>query len=543
MLYTNDKVQRDYKHKGDYKMKANLSNTALQLTALQASNKEYGYDLLDTDIQTVVDYSRPAGIATKTIMDIIFKNNITVHRDNTIDLKNLATLATTVIEIPEGIYTEPKVQIRVPSQYVLDKEAEELKKLELRARLAEQTPEIVVSDTFTLCQDEEDTEVINGYMPTYDPNAPKINNNAQVTIGINVISTVKLEGVLINPELETLQYSKRNPVLPERIVLTIPEYYTYFAVGDTMLNELAFYYGVGTEIVIGHRVFKNKKPNTLLKYQYTKRSGLTNHAKKYFKEGKFTVYGLYKYNGYVAENVIASNKRAWQYAESFYKLVYKTFRNDEIVRVYSPNAKTYWEAEAEIEYTHDMQDIKGDDNILTKEQQTELDTLRKYYDIPSDTYYTWIIKRQTDNGYTEEPQILTAYEAKTLYSEEKKSANAQRFISTKEIPSSKLAYNNYQLLQAYKEMGILKEGYSMCPICGLPTKSEHLYCDNCGKVSEANQQLISEKIEEYKLILSTTNVVSMPPEAQTKLYTLAIEELGFTDNRLEELSFNILKSK
>lgn len=371
----------------------------------------------------------------------------------------------------------------------------------------------------------------------------KVNNNAQVTLSINVISAVKLEGTVYTQDSEQLMLLKREAVLPEKIVLSIPEYFHFYAVGSDLLNELAFYYGVGTTIIIGHKSFQNKKPVTLLKYQYTKRTGLTNHAKKYFKDGTFTLDGLYAYNGYVANNVILNNKKAWQYAESFYKLVYKTFRNDEIVRVYSPNAKTYWEAEAEIEYTHDMQDIKGDNNILTKEQEAELDTLRKYYDIPSDTYYTWIIKRQTDNGYTEEPQILTAYEAKTLYSEEKKSANEQRFISTKEIPSSKLAYNNYQLLQAYKEMGILKEGYAMCPICGLPTKSEHLYCDNCGNVSEANQQLISEKIAEYRLILSRTNIETLSAEQYTNMTSLAIEELGFTDNRLEELSFNILKSK
>ena len=91
-------------------MKVKLTQIAEALAMLDKDNKKHNYPLLDTDIENMIHFAKPAGIATKTIMDVVFNKYIVTHRDASIDFKNLKKLAQEELTVNPGKFKLPEVQ-------------------------------------------------------------------------------------------------------------------------------------------------------------------------------------------------------------------------------------------------------------------------------------------------------------------------------------------------------------------------------------------------------------------------------------------------
>ena len=82
-------------------MKVKLTQIAEALAMLDKDNKTQlstiGYRHRERD-----SLCKPAGIATKTIMDVVFSKYIVTHRDASIDFKNLKKLAQEELTVKEG---------------------------------------------------------------------------------------------------------------------------------------------------------------------------------------------------------------------------------------------------------------------------------------------------------------------------------------------------------------------------------------------------------------------------------------------------------
>lgn len=567
-------------------MKVKLTQIADALAMLNRDNKEHNYPLLDSDIENMIHFVKPAGIATKTIMDIIFDKYIVTHRDASIYFKNLDLLAQHELTIVTGEFKLPEVvravmdveeepkpvinRIEVPITPVYDSSTATYAKItvykdgsytseiyntiaEARKVYAEKYKAYKTKVTykkdyvhiFVDIPKHEDTK--NNYMYPLDTDK---------TLTVFKIEPRKLSGgYIINLKdatkynemensyyidadtLTNLQENRKSdsPYSKIWVQLEVSEnpLETTFIQAE-LLNELKFFYGIGTKIILGDKVFLNKKPVKLVKYTPEKMVGLTNHAKEYFKQKRnkkypgFTYQELYDYNSYVNQLVRINNKTAWLPGRHFDHLVRTTFLNTNIIPMFN-DKRICKEVYAQQEF---IKDIPYYGQKLDPICKQELELYRHNYDIPSDTMEFRIRMVQTESGYTESPVIELAHKEYTINSSYAGTQFGQakyidkseeKRIMTNPVEMSGKAVENYKLLEAYKNYGIPKMGYVICEKCGNMIKEDHAFCDCCDSMRS------EVKVELDKAVNDMQSVLKVPERYLNFVIDLVIEDSQYID--------------
>lgn len=301
-----------------------------------------------------------------------------------------------------------------------------------------------------------------------------------------------------------------------------------------LLNELKFFYGIGTKIILGDKVFLNKKPVKLVKYTPEKMAGLTNHAKEYFKQKRnkkfpgFTYQELYDYNSYVNQLVRINNKTAWLSGRHFDHLVRTTFLNTNIIPMFK-DKRICKEVYAQQEF---IKDIPYYGQKLDPIRKQELELNRHKYDIPSDTMEFRMNMVQTESGYTESPVIELSHKEYTINSSYAGNhfgqakyidKSEEKRIMTNPIELSGKAIDNYKLLEAYKEYGITKMGYVICEKCGSLIKEDHAFCDYCDSMRSEVKEELNKAVDD---MLST---IKVPQKYHNFVVDMAIEDSKYID--------------
>lgn len=356
-----------------------------------------------------------------------------------------------------------------------------------------------------------------------------------------------------------------------------------YVIPETVTNQLGFLYGAGSIIIINGHEFINPKPGTLLRYNILKgHEGLTEQAKTYFGTKQFTLSGLQFFNQKAIAQGTESYNKAWAQAEAFFRQVMTT--EIEGVTVFQPNQKVYKEVTAQrylkrqlMEITPVTQIVKdnmkvtkkyfGHNSIyvkvdyeqtadlvlgklvLSEEQQLELDLKRAAYGIDHDNIHYMEVNVETPHGYAQSiPQVYlgksvhsvsSGYAGGDAHTQANSNKTKNVSIWSQETHFNVKAYVNYNILKAYEKYGLLEEGYAICDKCGMPTKSEHAYCDVCGQLRDEAKTLINTTVKEVtdatKAILKRNNV--SPKLVQYRLTALSEEVLyrmDFTDLEVKD---------
>lgn len=301
-----------------------------------------------------------------------------------------------------------------------------------------------------------------------------------------------------------------------------------------LLNELKFFYGIGTKIILGDKVFLNNKPVKLVKYTPEKMAGLTNHAKEYFKQKRnkkvpgFTYQELYDYNSYVNQLVRINNKTAWLSGRHFDHLVRTTFLNTNIIPMFK-DKRICKEVYAQQEF---IKDIPYYGQKLDPTCKQELELYRHKYDIPSDTMEFRMNMVQTESGYTESPVIELSHKEYTIngsyagnqFGQAKYvDKSEEKRIMTNPIELSGKAVENYKLLEAYKSYGITKMGYVICEKCGSTIKEDHAFCDCCDSMRSEVKEELNKAVDD---MIST---IKVPQKYLNFVVDMAIEDSKYID--------------
>lgn len=398
-----------------------------------------------------------------------------------------------------------------------------------------------------------------------------ITTNTQATVSINVINKVKVEGTrTIN--MTDLAYADRETseqattalvtelrqlhTIPEKIVIMANKDVKYYYINKELVNQLGYFYGAGTEITIDNHTFKTSG-EPVFRYTWTTgHKGLTEHAKRYFGK-EFTFDGLYKYNQYVADMVKEYNRKVWTHTEEFFRQVSHVKFGQ--ARVMQPNKKIYMEEHREEYLRKQLMELLPKTRVsfenmkLTEEQQQYLNTRRQAYGIDSDTLEYWEIPVETEHGYAQDiPQVYLSKRVRSLRSSyaggdlneiADSNTTINSSFTTKQQYFEAKAYINYGLLKEYERLNALEEGYTICKKCGLPTKSEHAFCDVCHTLRPEPKTEIEAAIKYFTTKLADKLPETIDADTHAKMFEFVLEELGYTDTQPEEISFDVLKSK
>lgn len=213
----------------------------------------------------------------------------------------------------------------------------------------------------------------------------------------------------------------------------------------------------------------------------------------------------------------AFNRGDYSLAELWYKELLKDCRKSNI-SVFSPNAKTFYEAMAEIDFERDCKMFQLRDGLRPLNQE-ELTFLRKYapaYGVEIPTFKWNYTSRKTAHGYTEEPQVCLAGMSSDIWDKViydfRKDDNLPGFVrqgyKIQEVESQKLLRDAYfQLTWLMKHLGddFLMPGWKRCPECHeLYREHEGCECGACPSIEFINaENLFYGNAEAFEDIEST----------------------------------------
>lgn len=554
-------------------MKVKLTQIAEALAMLNKDNKKHNYPLLDTDIENVIHFTKPAGIATKTIMDVVFSKYIVTHRDASIDFKNLKKLAQEEITIDIGEFKLPDVVRYTPPE-------EEEKKPTPINRVEEAKPPVKVID-MTDSKPEKKGISINTQAKAWFATILKTKVEGTRTIDLtNYVFKKKEQKEVMMANL--LEKMKAVEVIPERVEIYVDSGVNYYYIPETLTNQLGWFFACGATIVIDEVEFKPIKVKPVLSYKFENRT-LPSHFKKWLKKDTFTLDDIKAYNDYVVTEVTKARKEIWSHAEYFYRMVQSTKFESAIV--YQPNKKVYKELTAHQEAQKQLLQLLPAtkvirDNVKTKKvykdnklmfetdykntdiegifqqltlsevERAELNLKRNGYGLGDDNIHYLEVNVKTEHGYAQGiPQISLGKITRIVPARDtgedfntKKAENVGVY-SVEEHFEAK-AYLNYHMLKFYEKYELLDVDYELCPICHQPTVKRRPICDSCG----ANLGEMDVNIKTLELYAQANHIASernmtLLPEAFEALQRVAIQDSEYDILELEDISFDILRSK
>ena len=184
------------------------------------------------------------------------------------------------------------------------------------------------------------------------------------------------------------------------------------------------------------------------------------------------------------------NRGDYSFAELWYKQLMKDCMSNNI-RVYSPNAKTYFETIAEITFEKDCADMQLQKGLRPLNNR-ELIFLRQYapaYGVEIPQFLFRINTRNTIHGYTEEPErVLSGMSnedwSRVMFDPRNNNNlphNVRQNLRVQAIENDKLLREAYfqliWIIKNLKDDGLMP-GYKRCPECHKIYR-EHEGCD-CG---------------------------------------------------------------
>lgn len=323
--------------------------------------------------------------------------------------------------------------------------------------------------------------------------------------------------------------------VPAVLELTVQDKVDYYSIPHRLTNQLGYFYGQGTEIVIDGVPFQADCPRKAFRYQWeSQHSGLTDHAKKYFGK-EFSVAQLAGYNKYVVDSVKEQNKLVWELAREFF-LTVSTYKGLDKATVYQPNKKIYYETHIEetiqrqlerllpVQVRHNGRMVTFKDYKLTEAEMLELETFRRAYSLPDDNFEVWTTSKWTEHGYAQDiTQIYADKQIRSLktgyvgdlFNERKDASGTKHYdasanefrakgedksLFTNSKPFEQKAFVNHSLLQQYQALGVMDSEYVMCQ-CKMPTLKNEAYCRHCNKLRE---DVLTEIRVGYKVFLNKT---------------------------------------
>ena len=419
------------------------------------------------------------------------------------------------------------------------------------------------------------------------------NANTQATIWLPVIKRIKLEGTktidltdyafkkrevketMMEKLLTKMKALEETGVIYETIEIYVKDGVSYYYLPKEVTNQLGFFYGCGTTIIIDGEKFKATKTTPVYRYQWTKCQGLTSHAKKWLlPKTTFTFDEIQEYGAYVQEQVKSSRNKAWSHAEHLFRMVQS--REFDKATVFQPNTKVYKEGTANrylkkqlialipaskivdkhanvtklfddkgktvIKVDYDVEDM-FQQLVLTETERAELDIKRTAYGIDDDNIHYMEVNVETEHGYAQSiPQVYlgkSTHSIKSSYAggdasvqaESNKTKNVSIYSQPEHFEAK--AYINYNVLKQYEKYGLLDPDYELCSVCGLPTRKDKAICNNCN-TDRGDMDIRIRVLELYAEAshLSRKKGFKLPEDIFETLERLAIEDSEYKDVEL-----------
>jgi len=559
-------------------MKVKLTQVAEALAKLDKDNKKHNYPLLDTDIENMIHFVKPAGIATKTIMDVVFSKYIVTHRDASIDFKNLKLLAQEELTVKEGEFKLPDV-VRYTRDYPEPIEAK-------KVIIEEVEPPVKVIDMTDLEPEKKGIGIsINTQAKAWFATILKTPLEGTRTIDLtNYVFKKKEQKEVMMANL--LNKMRAVEVIPERVEIFVDSGVNYYYIPETLTNQLGWFFACGATIVIDGEEFKPLKVKPVLSYKFENRTP-PQHFKTWLKKDTFTMDDIKAYNDYVVAGVTKARKEIWSHAEYFYRMVQSTKFESAIV--YQPNKKVYKELTAhqwldkqllqllpatkivrdnvklkktynnnkpafEIDYKNTDTEELFQQLKLSEVERTELDIKRNGYGLGDDNIHYLEVNVQTEHGYAQSiPQVYLNKTTRNIssgyaggdFNEQANSNETKNVIiySVEEHFEAK-AYLNYHMLKFYEKYELLDVDYELCPICHQPTVKRRPICDSCGaNLGEMDVRMRTLELYAQASRLAVKRGTKLPENILEMLERLAIQDSEYDILELEDISFDILKSK
>ena len=375
-------------------------------------------------------------------------------------------------------------------------------------------------------------------------------------------------------------------VIPERVEIFVDSGVNYYYIPETLTNQLGWYFACGATIVIDWVEFKPIKVKPVLSYKFENRT-LPQHFKKWLKKDTFTMDDIKAYNDYVVAEVTKARKEIWSHAEYFYRMVQSTKFESAIV--YQPNKKVYKEMTAhqwaqkqllqllpaskivrdnvkmkkgykdnkptfEIDYKNtDIEDI-FQQLTLSEVERAELNLKRDAYGLGDDNIHYIETNEQTEHGYAQNiPQVYLNKTTRNISSryaggdfDTQASSNKTENVSIYSVEEhfEAKAYLNYHMLKFYEKYELLDVDYELCPICHQPTVKRRPVCDSCGAhLGEMDVRMRVLELYAQASRLAVKRGIELPENILEILERLAIQDSEYDILELEDISFNILRSK
>mgnify|MGYP000907789121 FL=1 len=559
-------------------MKVKLTQIAEALAMLDKNNKKHNYPLLDTDIENMIHFVKPAGIATKTIMDVVFNKYIVTHRDASIDFKNLKLLAQEELTVATGEFKLPDV-VRYTRDY----------------------PEPIKAKKVIIEEVEPPVKVIDMTDSEPEKKGVGISINTQAKAWFATILKTPLEGTrtidLTNyvfkkkEQKEVMMANLLNKmraveVIPERVEIFVDSGVNYYYIPETLTNQLGWFFACGATIVIDEVEFKPLKVKPVLSYKFENRTP-PQHFKTWLKKDTFTMDDIKAYNDYVVAGVTKARKEIWSHAEYFYRMVQST--NFESAIVFQPNKKVYKELTAhqetqkqllqllpaskivrdnvkmkrgykdnkptfEIDYKNTNTEYLFEQLKLSEVERAELNLKRNGYGLGDDNIHYLEVNVKTEHGYAQGvPQVALGKITRIVPPKHtgkdfdtKKNSNKTENVGVYSVEEhfEAKAYLNYHMLKFYEKYELLDVDYELCPICHQPTVKRRPVCDSCGaNLGEMDVRIRTLELYAQASRLAVKRGTKLPEDIFQRLEDLAIQDSEYDILELEDISFDILKSK
>ena len=330
---------------------------------------------------------------------------------------------------------------------------------------------------------------------------------------IKLVKVVKDKALTIdskNPAFWNLSPEEKDSLILDYLPFTssyeVITFRNVRSISADIVLRLGYAYAHGTKIVLIndktnlHKTYQHKHAKPLLRYEWQD----FNFSQAIPKSLAETSINNMLFIEYITEVAKKNNllrfipKEVWQHLddyskdriefckkynsptlellEKFYKLVQKDCLKHKVF-FKSPNAKTYFESLAELDFEDACAKHRiADSDRLTPEQQAFLYANARFYDVQIPNFEWRINTRKTKDGYTEEPEQvvggMSTYDwTKVIYdprNENQLPAFARHNLIVKSCPSAKLEKDAYNtLMYLIKTLGdnALASGYHRCPEC------------------------------------------------------------------------------
>lgn len=433
------------------------------------------------------------------------------------------------------------------------------------------------------------------------PEKTGISINTQATAWFATIIKTKIEGT---KEIDLTNYvfkkkeqkevmmanllnkMKAVETIPERVEISVDPEINYYFIPETLTNQLGWYFACGSTIVIDGEEFKPLKVTPVLSYKFKSRA-IPLHFKNWLGKDTFTPDDIKDYNNYVVEEITKTRKELWSHAEYFYRMVQSTQFEKAIV--YQPNKKVYKELTThqwldkqllqllpaskiirdnvklkkgykdnkptfEIDYKNTDTEELFQQLTLSEVEAAELSLKRNAYGLGDDNIHYIETNEATEHGYAQSiPQVYLNKTTRNISSgyaggdfNTQASSNKTKNVSIYSVEEhfEAKAYLNYNILKQYEKYEMLDMDYELCPICNQPTVKRRPICDSCGaELGEMDVRIRTLELYAQASRLSVKRGIELPENILETLEGLAIQDSEYDILELEDLSFDILKSK